>query len=81
MATYHIRKAYTPKEKDLYEIMVMVGFLALVLGAITGHFLIGIMGAIGGGIIGCALGVFIVHRVLWHNVDNGAKEVKFREKG
>jgi hypothetical protein len=79
MTTYHLHHAQAPQEKDLHEIVVMVGVLTLVLGAITGYMLLQITGAVIGGIAGCALGGLIVYRLVMHGIDNGAKEIKFRK--
>jgi len=78
MSTYKIRNANTHEEKDLHEIVLMVGFLAAILGAITGYMMMQVIGAIGGVILGCLVGSWIAHRLVTRGIGNGAKEIRFR---
>jgi len=77
MSIYKIRNADTPEEKDLHEIVVMVGFLAAVVGAVTGYMMMKVIGAIGGAILGCLVGSWIAHHLVTRSTGNSAKEIKF----
>lgn len=76
MSGYKMRCAFSDEEKDLHEIMAIWAVFGLAIGGGAAFLVMGLPGAVLGGMGGAALGAWIAHRIVAHAKDI-AREIKF----